>query len=290
MQKQNEKKEVWPAQHQNDQPGDEYKMHPKPDFYNDDYKSAEKLSGKKAVITGGDSGIGRAVAAHFAAEGADVAILYLEEDRDAKEIANFIKGKFDKQCLTIRCDIRNPENCRRAIEEIAKQFGTINILVNNAAVQFSTENPEDITDEQLENTFQTNIFSMFYLVRNVLPKMKEGDTIINTASVTAYRGSAELIDYASTKGAIISFTRSLASNLADRKIRVNAVAPGPIWTPLIPSSFDKEKVKEFGTEVPLKRAGQPFEIAPSYVFLASQDSSYMTGQVLHPNGGEIVNS
>jgi NAD(P)-dependent dehydrogenase (short-subunit alcohol dehydrogenase family) len=289
MQKQNKKKPERPKQKQNTQPGIESKMKPLPEFYDHSYRSSGKLAGKIALITGGDSGIGRAVAVHFASEGATVAILFLNEKKDAQLTEEFIRVNFNAECMSIQCDLRSEKICNSAVQKVIKKFGRLNILVNNAAVQFPQEKPEDITAAQLEKTFKTNIFPMFYLTKAALPQMKKGDVIINTSSVTAYRGSAELIDYSSTKGAIVSFTRSLASNLADRGIRVNGVAPGPIWTPLIPASFDAKHVQEFGSEVPLKRAGEPKEVAPTYVFLASEDASYITGQIIHVNGGEIVN-
>lgn len=250
--------------------------------------SAGKLEGKVALITGGDSGIGRAVAVLFAHEGADVAIAYLNEHKDAKETVRLVEQE-GRKCFAIAGDVGQEKFCQRVVKETVKKFGQLDILVNNAAEQHPTEDLEKITEKQLRRTFETNIFSMFYLCKAAFPHLKEGSVIINTTSVTAYRGSPHLLDYASTKGAIVAFTRSLSKLLAEKGIRVNGVAPGPIWTPLIPSTFPAKKVKEFGTDVPLKRAGEPTEVAPCYLFLASSDSSYMTGQVLHPNGGEIVN-
>lgn len=284
------KKHLRPPQHQSEIPGAEWKMHPHPRFYDPSLLKERKLKGKVAVISGGDSGIGRAVAISFAAHGAQVAILYLNEDRDAKETRDFIAKSSDKQCLLIKCNIEDEKNCARAIQKVIDTYGKLDILVNNAAVQFPHDSFEDIRKSDLEKTFRTNVFSMFYLTQAALPHMKKGSVIINTASVTAYRGSGHLIDYSATKGAIVSFTRSLSSSLAEKGIRVNGVAPGPVWTPLIPASFKAKEVKTFGSDVPLKRAGEPAEIAPCYVFLASEESSYMTGQFLHPNGGEIVNT
>ena len=247
-----------------------------------------KLAGRVAVISGGDSGIGRAVAFAFANEGADVAILYLNEHQDAKETVQAVE-MVGRRALAIAGDVGSEAFCKRAIARVMKEFNRLDIVVNNAGEQHPQDRIEKITARQLERTFRTNIFSFFYLTKAALPYLKKGGTIINTTSVTAYRGSASLIDYSSTKGAIVSFTRSLAHSLVQRGIRVNAVAPGPIWTPLIPATFPGAKVETFGSDVPLGRAGQPNEVAPCYVFLASEDSSYMTGQVLHPNGGEIVN-
>ncbi len=260
-------------------------MTPEPQVIRDDYKGSDKLSGKVALITGGDSGIGRSVAVHFAREGADVAIIYLDEDEDAEATKHRVVQE-GRQCLLLRGDIRDSNFCRKAVEQTREKLGNINVLVNNAAVQYVQESLIDIDDEQLHKTFETNIYSMFYLTRAVLPYMQEGDVVINTTSVTAYRGMEPLVDYSSTKGAITSFTRSLAKQLAEKKIRVNAVAPGPVWTPLIPASFDD--VEEFGQETPMGRAGQPSELGPAYVFLACADSSYVTGQVIHVNGGEVV--
>ena len=289
MQKAKKKKKARPSQHQDRMPGLEYKMKPRPVFYSEQLFREQKLLNKVAIITGGDSGIGRAVAVMFSKHGAKVAILYLNEKKDAMETQEFIANETGGECLLISCDIQKEKNCEKAIEQVKKEFRRIDILVNNAAIHYPAEDITDISDHQLQETFRTNVFSMFYLVKASLPYMKHGSSIINTTSVTAYRGSGHLIDYASTKGAIVSFTRSLSSSLAKKGIRVNGVAPGPIWTPLIPASFEAKEVAEFGSDVPMGHAGQPYEVAPSFLFLASEDSAYMTGQILHPNGGEIVN-
>jgi NAD(P)-dependent dehydrogenase (short-subunit alcohol dehydrogenase family) len=277
-----------PAQEQDQQPGLTNEMHPAPQDRMEDYKAAGKLKSKVALITGGDSGIGRAVAIGYAKEGADVAIIYLNEDEDAETTRRHVE-KLGRRCLMIRGDIGDETFCRKAVDTTVKELGKLDILVNNAAEQHVQKNLQDISSEQLEKTFRTNIFSMFYLTKAALKHMREYASIINTTSVTAYKGKEVLIDYASTKGAIVAFTRSLSQSLADKKIRVNAVAPGPIWTPLIPASFSAEEVADFGTSTALGRPGQPDEVAPSYIFLASSDASYMTGQVLHPNGGSVVN-
>lgn len=273
---------------QKEQPGKEYQMQQKPELIKPSYKGSGKLESKVGIITGGDSGIGASVALHFAREGADVAIVYLDEDKDAANVKELVE-KEGRRCLLIKTDISKPENFLQIVENTLDNFEKINILVNNAAVQFPQENLEDITFEQLEITFHTNILSFIMLSKEVLPYLSNGDTIINTTSVTAYRGSDHLLDYSSTKGAIVSFTRSLSQNLVKDGIRVNAVAPGPIWTPLIASTFKGDDLKSFGQQSPMGRVGQPSEVAPSYVFLASNDSTFMTGQVLHPNGGELIN-
>lgn len=269
-------------------PGEESKMTPRPKSDDPNYREAGKLRGKVALITGGDSGIGRAVAIAFAKEGADVAISYLSEHKDAEETKRLAEAEGAKVIL-LAGDVGDPAVCRECVRRTAEELGRLDILINNAAEQHPVKDPEDIPDEQIERTFRTNVFSMFYLVKAALKHMKEGSTIINTTSVTAYKGHDQLLDYSTTKGAQVTFTRSLSNMLVSRGIRVNAVAPGPIWTPLIPSTFPNEKVETFGQSTPMKRAGQPEEVAPCFVFLASDDSSYISGQVLHPNGGEIVN-
>jgi len=276
------------GQTQDKQPGIEEKMSPEPVVIRENYRGSGKLDGKVALITGGDSGIGRSVAVHFAREGADVAIVYLSEDQDAGETKRLVEAE-GKRCLLIPGDVRQQEVCQEAVGKVIREFGKLNVLVNNAAEQHPKENIEEISSAQLTNTFSTNIFSFFYFTQAALPHLHEGDSIINTTSITAYHGSPGLLDYSSTKGAITSFTRSLSVNLVEKGIRVNAVAPGPIWTPLIPATFDAEHVAEFGKDTPFKRPGQPCEVAPSYVFLACEDSSYISGQVLHPNGGQVVN-
>ena len=285
MQKGNEPKEVREPQQQ-PKPGIEEHMKPKP--VADKPQRHNKLEGKVALITGGDSGIGRAVAILFAQEGADVAIVYLSEHEDAKQVQKAVEEE-GRKCLLLAGNIREEGFCKMAVEETVKELGKLDILVNNAATQSPQKSIEDISTEQLYETFETNIFAMFWLTKYALPHLKEGSSIINTTSVTAYRGSKELLDYSSTKGAIVAFTRSLSASLVEKGIRVNGVAPGPIWTPLIVSTFEAEKVSTFGTDVPMKRAGEPAEVATSYLFLASDDASYMTGQILHPNGGEIIN-
>ncbi|TDE15377.1 SDR family oxidoreductase [Dyadobacter psychrotolerans] len=276
------------GQTQSKQPGIEEAMNPEPVVIRENYRGSGKLEGKTALITGGDSGIGRSVAVHFAREGANVAIGYLDEDQDALKTKELVEAE-GKSCLLIMGDVRDETFCKEMVEKTVAEFGQLNILVNNAAEQHPKEDIGDISSQQLTKTFQTNIFSFFYITQAALPHLKEGDTIINTTSVTTYHGSPALLDYSSTKGAIVAFTRSLSGNLAEKGIRVNAVAPGPIWTPLIPSTFTPEKVEKFGKDTPLKRPGQPCEVAPSYVFLASEDSTYFSGQVLHPNGGQVVN-
>jgi NAD(P)-dependent dehydrogenase (short-subunit alcohol dehydrogenase family) len=275
-----------PAQHQDEQPGIESKMRPRPD-YEPRYPTAKKLDGKVAIITGGDSGIGRACSVLFAREGADIAIVYLNEDGDAEETKRLVRQE-RREAVLIRGDIADPEFCKAAVAETKKAFGRVDILVNNAAEQHSVEEFEELPVDQLRKTFETNVFGYFYMTQAALPHMKKGSAIVNTTSVTAYRGSKHLIDYAATRGAIVAFTRSLSQYCAEKGIRVNGVAPGPIWTPLIPASFEAEDVAKFGLEQPLGRAGEPNEVAPCHLFLACEDSSYMTGQVLHPNGGEIV--
>lgn len=281
-------RKVRPAQHQKQQPGREDQMRPQPRSGASDYVGSGKLRSKVAVITGGDSGIGRAVAVLFAKEGADVAIVYLKEHRDAKETKRLVESQ-GRKCLLIAGDIGREKFCQTAIKQSARELGKIDILVNNAAEQHPQESITKITERQLERTFRTNIFSFFFMTKAVMPHFKKGGVIINTTSVTAYQGSPELLDYSSTKGAIVAFTRSLSQALADKKIRVNAVAPGPIWTPLIPSTFPAKEAATFGSDTPLGRAGEPDEVATCFVFLASDDSSYITGQVLHPNGGRVVN-
>lgn len=284
-----QKPSKFPPQEQQHQPGVEKEMSPRPEYISPNYKASGKLSGKIALISGGDSGIGRAVAVHYAREGADVAVIFLDEDADAAETKKLVEAE-GRRCLLLKGDVSQASFCRQAVEQTVKEFGGLNILVNNAAKQFPKEDLKEINEEQLEETFRTNIYPYFFLSQEALKHLHEGDTIINTTSVTAYRGSEHLIDYSSTKGAIVTFTRSLGKNLAQKKIRVNGVAPGPIWTPLIVASFDSEHVKKFGTETPMGRAGQPSEVAPAYVFLACDDSSYMTSQVIHINGGEVVNA
>jgi NAD(P)-dependent dehydrogenase (short-subunit alcohol dehydrogenase family) len=281
-------KKLQPPQHQRRQPGREHQMKPRPKAEDEKHRGSGKLQNKVAIITGGDSGIGRAVAIAFAKEGADVAVVYLEEHKDAQETERRVE-EWGRKCLLIDGDIGDEKFCQKVVKETIGRFGKIDIVVNNAAEQHPQESIEKISEKQLERTFRTNIFAMFFLTKAAMKHLKKGSAIINTTSVTAYKGSPDLLDYSSTKGAIAAFTRSLSQALAEKKIRVNGVAPGPVWTPLIPSTFPANEVATFGSDVPLGRPGQPEEIAPSYVFLASDDSSYMTGQVLHPNGGTVVN-
>jgi NAD(P)-dependent dehydrogenase (short-subunit alcohol dehydrogenase family) len=277
-----------PPQHQDRQPGIEREMEPRP-IYDTADPGYGRLEGKVAIITGGDSGIGRAIAIMFAKEGADVAIVYLNEHDDANETAESIR-RYGKEALLISTDLSLEINCKNVIEKTLEKFGHLHILVNNAAVQYEQKDIQDISAEQWEYTFKVNIHAYFHLSKYAVPHLKEGSSIINTASVNAYKGNEALMDYSSTKGAIVSFTRSLSQSLIKKGIRVNAVAPGPVWTPLIPASFGDEKVSKFGKDIPMERAAQPVEIAPCYVFLASKEGAFITGQVLHPNGGAIVNT
>ncbi|AWM61733.1 3-oxoacyl-ACP reductase [Stutzerimonas stutzeri] len=270
------------------EPGKEGLMNPRTEYRGEDYKAAGKLEGKVAIITGGDSGIGRSVAVLYAREGADVAILYLDQHQDADETRTVVE-QYGRRCLTFAGDVADRDVCRNVIDETLAAFGKLDILVNNAAEQHPQEKLEDISEEQWEKTFRTNIFGMFQMTKAALPHLGKGASIINTTSVTAYKGSPQLLDYSATKGAITAFTRSLSMNLAERGIRVNGVAPGPIWTPLIPSTFDADEVAEFGSNTPMKRPGQPDEVAPAYVYLASSDAAYVSGQVIHVNGGTVVN-
>jgi NAD(P)-dependent dehydrogenase (short-subunit alcohol dehydrogenase family) len=277
-----------PEQKQDKQPGFESLMNPKPIFENPNCIGSGRLTSKVAIITGGDSGIGKAVALAYAREGADIAIVYLDEHEDATETKKLIEAK-GRKCILLSGDIGEDSFCIDVVTKTIKEFNKIDILVNNAGEQHPQNSIEDITKEQLEKTFKTNIFAMFYMVKAALPHLKEGSTIINTSSITAYEGHKTLIDYSSTKGAIVTFTRSLSLSLASRKIRVNAVAPGPIWTPLIPSSFSASEVGKFGQNTPIGRPGQPVELAESYVFLASEGASYISGETIHVNGGVVIN-
>lgn len=279
-------KEPKPKKHKT---GKETQMLPQPEIIRPNYKGSEKLKGKIALITGGDSGIGRSVAVHFAREGADVAIVYYEDKEDANDTKRLVE-KEGRECLVIKGDLTSEKFCRKVVADTVDKFGKLNILVNNAAMQFPEDDLQDISKKHLQLTFETNIYPFFYTTQEAMNHLGKGDCIVNTASVTAYRGSDHLVDYASTKGAIVAFTRSLAAQLVEKEIRVNGVAPGPVWTPLITASFDDKEIAEFGKDTPMGRAGQPSEIAPAYVFLACDDSSFMTGQMIHINGGEAVDS
>ncbi len=289
MQKGQKAKALRPKQEQR-RPGTEKKLRPLPKSDDVTEKGSDKLKGKVALITGGDSGIGKAVAILFAKEGADIAIAYLSEHQDANDTKNIIEARYGRTCLLIPGDIGKEKHCDRVIKKTMAAFDRLDILVNNAALHFERKRPEDIDTKSLMRTFSVNMFSFFWLTKAALPHMKRNSCIINTSSVTAYRGSAGLIDYAATKGAIVSFTRSLSASLLKRGIRVNGVAPGPVWTPLVASSFKGKKVAKHGSDVPMGRAGEPAEIAPAYLFLASDDAAYISGQFIHPNGGEIVNT
>lgn len=278
---------TFPAQHQSIQPGMEYEMIPQPIFENPSYIPSGKLKDKTVVISGGDSGLGRAISVLFAKEGANLAISYLSEQEDAEYTKKLVED-CGRKCILFPGDLRDENLSKYIADNTMNLFGKIDILINNCGVQFPQNSILDISSAQLRDTFETNIYTFFYLTKAVLPYLKPNSSIINTTSITAFAGKKNLIDYSATKGAIMVFTKSLALSLADQKIRVNAVAPGPIWTPLIPSSFNEQEVEIFGTETPLKRAGQPFELAPAYLYLASDDSRYVTGQVIHVNGGTIV--
>lgn len=266
-------------------PGIEAKMVPAPEYINKNYKASGKLMNKIAVITGGDSGIGRSIAVHYAKEGADIAIIYISEEKDALETQQLVKAE-NRKCLLLKGDLTDEKFCKKCIKEVLKEYETINILVNNAGVHYEEDDPTEITTKNLKKTFETNIYPLFYLTKAVIPHLSKGDCIINTSSVVGHRGSEHLLDYSSTKGAISTYTKSLSMMLVKKGIRVNGVAPGPIWTPLVVSSFGK--LHKFGKKTPMGRAGQPSEVAPAYVFLASSDSSYITGQIIHVNGGEVV--
>jgi len=279
-------KHLQPAQKQDRQPGRETEMHPRPE-YEPKYPGVGKLKDKVAIVTGGDSGIGRAVAVAMAREGAKIAIVYLEEHKDADETLRAIEGEKSRG-IKLAGDVGSEQFCREAVEKTVKEFGRLDILVNDAGEQHEVDDPTELTEKQIERTFRTNVFSFFFMVKAALPHMKKGASIINTTSITAYKGHKTLLDYSATKGAIVTMTYSLSEALVEKGIRVNAVAPGPIWTPLIPASFEPEHVAKHGAAAPMKRPGQPNEVAPCYVFLASEDASYITGQVLHPNGGTVV--
>jgi len=270
-------------------PGKQSKMKPEPETIRADYRGSNKLKGKVALISGGDSGIGRAIAVHYAREGADIAIVYLEEDEDAEKTRELVE-KENSACLIISGDLQSKAFCNRCVQRTLRKFGGLNILVNNAAEQHVHQGIEHMDMDMMERTFQTNVFSMMYLTRAAVKYLQQGDSIINTTSIVAYQGRKYLIDYGASKAAIVGFTRSLSDDLVSKGIRVNAVAPGPIWTPLIPATFDKDHVAEFGKSTPMGRPGQPSEVAPAYVFLASNDASYISGQVIHVNGGEAVSS
>ncbi|WP_047537617.1 SDR family oxidoreductase [Methylotenera versatilis] len=289
MDKQGTQKKTIPAQHQTHNPGLESKMTPEPEYIKKDYRPSGKLKNKVAIITGGDSGIGRAIAIAYAVEGANVVIQYLNEHIDAKKTKKLVEDA-GRECLLISGDLREEKFCKSIITKTIGYFGKLDVVVNNAAEQFPQDDFLEIKTDELIDTFRVNIFPLFHIIKAAIPHLKKGSSIINTASVTAYRGSDHLIDYSATKGAIVTLTRSLSKQLIKKGIYVNAVAPGPIWTPLIASTFSAKEVKKFGTNTPMGRAGQPSEVSPCYVFLASNDSSYMSGQVLHPNGGEIINT
>ena len=281
-----EKEKIRPEQEQN-RPGKETKMKPVPN-HTPKNKGSDKLKGKVALITGGDSGIGKATAILFAREGADIAIVYLSEDKDANDTKKEIE-KEGQKCLLIKTDVSKEANCEKAVEQTLKEYNKIDVLINNAGMHWDNNKIEDISTKELMKTFESNFYSCFWMSKYTVPHLKKGCTIVNTTSITAYRGSDHLMDYAATKGSILAFTRSLSQNLVKKGIRVNAVAPGPIWTPLIASTFDEEEVAKFGSDTPMGRAGQPNEVAPCFLFFASDDSSYLTGQTLHPNGGFILN-
>lgn len=289
MTRYNRQTEGQPAQEQKKQPGIEKAMTPGPLHADEDYRSGSKLKGKVALITGGDSGIGRSVAIGYAKEGADVAISYLEEHEDAEYTKKQVEAEGSRAIL-IPGDVGDEDVCKEAVERTVRELGQLDILVNNAAEQHPTDDILNISTEQLESTFKTNIYSMFHLTKAAIPHLKQGSAIINTASINPYTGNPELVDYTATKGAVVAFTRSMAKQLVDKGIRVNGVAPGPIWTPLIPATFPEDKVEEFGTNTPMGRPGQPVEHVGSYVLLASDDSTYITGQFIHINGGLYTSS
>jgi NAD(P)-dependent dehydrogenase (short-subunit alcohol dehydrogenase family) len=279
-----------PPQHQDQQPGLEVEMTPQPEYIRSNYRGSGKLQDKVALITGGDSGIGRAVAIHFAREGADVAFTYKpEEEEDAYTTRQLVEAE-GRRCLTMAGDLRELSFCESIVSQTVQELGQLNIVVSNAAEQFTSTNVAELPNEQFEDTFRVNFFPLVWVVKAAVPHLSEGDSIIATSSINAYRGNQQLVDYSATKGAITAYIRSIAQQLAEKKIRANSVAPGPIWTPLIPASFPPEKVASFGKDTNMKRPGQPSEVAPAFVFLASEDASYITGQAIHPNGGEVLNT